>query len=170
MADPETSAEGALKPEIPMLQCYLDAVLQEDQNVHPLFAFLRARLTLAKNGEAEIVMPVTDCLRQEGGMVAGGILATLADEAMAHAVLSELAEGLTTVTAEMNIRYLRASDPKEGGKIRARAKVVKSGHSLCVAESAVHGPCDRLLATAGATFYVLKAGSPPPFAHVTASS
>jgi uncharacterized protein (TIGR00369 family) len=103
-------------------------------------------------------------------MVAGGILATLADEAMAHAVLSGLAAGLTAVTAELNIRYLRASDPKKGGELKARAKVVKNGHSLCVAESAVHGARNRLLATAGATFYVLKAGSPPPSARVTASS
>lgn len=137
---------------------YLAAVCREGQGVNPLFAFLKARITRVENGEAEIVMPVGMYLCQGGGVVAGGILATLADEAMAHAVMSRLEEGQATVTAEMNIRYLRAADPAEGGLLRARATVVKSGHSLCVAEAQVLDGDGRLLATAGATFYVLKRG------------
>jgi uncharacterized protein (TIGR00369 family) len=140
-----------------MPRSYLDAVLQRDQSVNPLFSFLQARLVFAEQGEAEIVMPVSDRLRQGGGMVAGGILATLADEAMAHAVLSGLNAGMSAVTAEMNIRYLRSTDPKKGGELQARAKVIKSGQSLRVAESVVRDARGRLLATAGATFYVLKA-------------
>jgi uncharacterized protein (TIGR00369 family) len=73
---------------------------------------------------------------------------------MAHAVLCELAEGREAVTAEMNIRFLRATDPKKGGELKARATVVKRGHSLYVAESAVYDAQERLLATAGATFYL----------------
>lgn len=139
-----------------MPRVYLEAVCLEDQCVNPLFAFLKARLTLASEGKAEIVMPVGMHLRQGGGVVAGGIMATLADEAMAHAVMSLLEAGRTTVTAEMNIRYLRSLDPSQGGAMRAAARVIKSGQSLCFAEAEVRDLTDRLLATAGATFYVLK--------------
>ena len=42
-------------------------------------------------------------------MVAGGILATLADEAMAHAVLSELAENLSGIEAARRTETLAAT-------------------------------------------------------------
>ena len=135
---------------------YLEAVRRKNQTVNPLFAFLEARLTKAQEGKAVIVLPVSDKLRQGGGMVAGGILATISDEAMAHAVLSQLAPGLATVTAEMNIRYLRGVDPRQGGSLTAKAKVVKSGQHLCFASAKVFDEDKRLLATAGATFYVLR--------------
>lgn len=141
-----------------MPQRYLHAVCQCDQTVNPLFTFLSARLTRAEKGEAEIILPVSSCLRQGGGMVAGGILATIADEAMAHAVLSLLEGGRSAVTAEMNIRYLKGADPAQGGELRAQARVVKKGKTLCVAEASVHDAEKRLLATAGATFFVVKSG------------
>ena len=73
-----------------MPQEYLRAVLQEDQKVNQLFTFLGARVASVENGTARVLLPVSSKLAQGGGMVAGGILATLADEAMAHAVLSLL--------------------------------------------------------------------------------
>ena len=137
-----------------MPQCYLDAVRQIDQTVNPLFCFLKARLTLADHGKASIDMPVGPHLRQGGGNVAGGILATMADECMAHAVMSVLESEQSIVTAEMNIRYLRAADPDKGGELIAWAEIVKRGHKLTVASATVHDSDGRLLATAGATFYI----------------
>ena len=137
-----------------MSQCYLEALRQNDLTVNPLFAFLQARLTLAEDGKASIVMPIGPYLRQGGGVVAGGILATLADECMAHAVLSQLESCQNTVTAEMNIRYLRSANPDKGGDLIAWGEVIKNGHRLSVASATVHDSNGRLLATAGATFYV----------------
>lgn len=139
-----------------MPQKYLSAVREKGQTVNRLFTFLGARLSSAGAGKAVIVAPVSTDFSQGGGMVAGGILATLADEAMAHAVLSLLPEGDAAVTAEMNVRYLRGADPGKGGEITASAGIVKNGQSLIVAESEVRDGRDRLLATAGATFYVIK--------------
>ena len=44
---------------------------------------------------------------QGAGAVAGGVVAALADEAMAHVVLANLAEGQKTATIEMTVRYFR---------------------------------------------------------------
>lgn len=137
-----------------MPHTYLKAVQQEDQRVNALFGFLSARLEQAADGRARLSMPITEKVAQGGGMVAGGILATLADEAMAHAVLSALPEGRFAVTAEMNIRYLRGAAPRQGGTLRAEARVVRQGASLCVADAMVYDAQNRLLATAGATFAV----------------
>ncbi len=135
---------------------YLEQVAKRDQTVNLLFNFIGARLNFARDGESGISMPVTGNLSQGGKMVAGGILATLADEAMAHAVLSLLPEGHFAVTAEMNIRYLRSSSPDDAEELTARAKVLKNGRALCFAEASVIDGQDRLLATAGATFYVVR--------------
>ncbi len=137
-----------------MPKAYLEAVARADQRVNPLFRFLGARLERAEAGEAAISLPVTPDLAQGGGLVAGGILATLADEAMAHAVLSNLAHGQGAVTAEMNTRFLRPADPAGGGTLTATAKIVKMGRSTIVAEAAVRDEKKRLLVTAGATFAV----------------
>ncbi len=145
-----------------MPQEYLRAVMERDQRVNLLFRHLDARVESAGEGRARVCLPVSERLSQGGGMVAGGILATMADEAMAHAVLSLLHRGQHTATAEMNIRFLRASDPKRGGEITAEARVVKAGRSLIFAEAQVGNGEGKLLATAGGTFWV---GGEPALTH-----
>ena len=137
-----------------MSKAYLAALAAKDQKVNPLFYTLKARLIRAEGGQAEIRMPVTGDIVQGGGMVAGGILATLADEAMAHAVLSSLDENMRAVTSEMNIRYLRGASPQDGGKLVAQARVVRMGKHICVTEAQVSDDRNRLLATAGASFFL----------------
>ncbi len=134
---------------------YLKALCEADQNVNPLFAFLGACLTHAENGEATITLPISTHLAQGAGVVAGGILATLADEAMAHAVLSILDAGYYTVTTEMNIRYLRATDPKQKGNLIGTAKVIKAGRTIMTTEARIHDSKGLLLATAGGSFFVM---------------
>ena len=69
--------------------------------------------------------------------------------------MSMLPPGKATVTAEMNIRYLRAGNPRTEGVLTARAEVIKPGKALCFAEATVEGGSGRVLAKAGATFYVV---------------
>ncbi len=137
-----------------MPQNYLKAVCQPNQSANPLLNFLQARLTLAEKGKAVMTMPISPNLRQGAGLVAGGILATLADECMAHAVLSELDSCQRIVTTEMNIRFLRATDPEAGGKLEAEAHVIKKGRTLRVAEASVRDSNNTLLAIAGASFFI----------------
>lgn len=135
---------------------YLAALCCADQNVNPLFNFLGARFVKAEDGEAVIELPVSGRLAQGAGVVAGGILATLADEAMAHAVISMLEEGQHTVTTEMNIRYLRATDPEKKGLLTGTGRVVKRGKTIITTEAAIHDADGRLLATSGGSFFVIE--------------
>lgn len=134
---------------------YFAALCREDQNVNPLFRFLGARFVRAEEGKAVIELPVSPRLAQGAGVVAGGILATLADEAMAHAVMSILREGRRTVTTEMNIRYLRATDPHAENVLTATATVVKPGRAVMTTDAVIHDAAGRLLATAGGSFFVI---------------
>jgi uncharacterized protein (TIGR00369 family) len=134
---------------------YLTAVQKEDQDVNPLFRFFGARLTRAEQGEADLLLPVSPSLCQGGGLLAGGILATIADEAMAHALMSVLDPHRNCVTAEMNIRYLRAAHPQEVSLVTVTAKVVKKGAHMAVTAADIQDDRGRLLAVAGATFSLL---------------
>ena len=137
-----------------MKNAYLMALCRDGQNVNPLFNLLGAKLVEAEDGRARIDLPLSPCLAQGMGVVAGGILATLADEAMAHAVISLLDEDRFMVTTEMNIRYLRASDPQRDGILSAAAVVVKPGRSIITTSAEIVDETGRLLATAGGSFFV----------------
>ena len=139
------------------MQTYLNAMRAGERNVNPLFDFLDARLVNAREGGATVTMPVSPRLAQGSGLVAGGILATLADESMAHAVLSLLAPGQSTVTIEMNIRYLRPTKTDMAGEINAVSSVLNAGRSVMTAEARVSDSAGRLLAVAGSSFRVLSA-------------
>jgi uncharacterized protein (TIGR00369 family) len=134
---------------------YLAAVQKEDQTVNALFRFLGARLAKAERGEATLLLPVSLSLCQGGGLMAGGILATIADEAMAHALMSVLDQDKNCVTVEMNIRYLRAAHPKDVSLLTATARVVKKGAHIAAASADIQDNHNHLLAVAGATFSIL---------------
>ena len=144
------------------MQDYLKAVVAGRPGANRLFDFLNVRLASAADGRSEIIMPVSFDLAQGGGLVAGGILATLADEAMAHAVMTLLAPGADIVTIEMNIRYLRAVNPSDPVNIVSIGNVLKNGRRVVSAESRVSDSGGRLLAVAGGSFQVITKESPTP--------
>ncbi|MDR1685068.1 MAG: PaaI family thioesterase [Desulfovibrio sp.] len=139
-----------------MTRTYLDEVCGERQSVNPLFNFLNARLRIEPDGAARLTLPVGPGLIQGGGAVAGGILATMADEVMAHAVMAAVGADRATVTVEMNMRYLRSAGPCREADLYAVGRLLKLGKTLCTAASEVYDENDRLLASAGATFYLLE--------------
>jgi uncharacterized protein (TIGR00369 family) len=139
-----------------MNQAYLDEVCRERQSVNPLFNFLNARLLIEADGTARLTLPVGPGLIQGGGVVAGGILSTMADEAMAHAVMAAVGADQAMVTVEMNMRYLRSAGPCREADLYAVGRLLKPGRTLCTAESEVYDEKDRLLASAGATFYLVR--------------
>lgn len=138
-----------------MYQEYLNALLKADppsaQKANPLFSHLNFKLVFAENGEAEIRADFHPGFIQGAGVVAGGVLATLLDEAMAHAVITLLEDGHRCATIEMSTRYL--SSVKKGQDLSARARVVKVGRSVHFTEAtALAG--DRTVATAQASFLI----------------
>jgi uncharacterized protein (TIGR00369 family) len=80
----------------------------------------------------------------------------MADEVMAHAVMAAVAPDRAMVTVEMNMRYLRSAGPCREADIYAVGRLLKLGKTLCTAASEVYDEKDRLLASAGATFYLLE--------------
>lgn len=117
------------------------------QNVlaaQPFSALIGARITAFGNGVATLEVPVRDALRQQFGVLHGGVLAYAADNAITFAAGSVL--GPKVLTAGVSIDYLR---PVREGVLTATARVVHSSRRLavCRADLSVVGD-SRLCAVA----------------------
>ena len=134
------------------MQEYLKKVQLTGQSVNPLFARLGVIVEKISPEEVVLRLPFKTDFIQGGGMIAGGIMATLADEAMAHAALANLRPGETTATIEMNIRYLKGC---ASGDLTATATVVKKGRRIIALEAEITSARNQSIAVAGATFMVL---------------
>lgn len=129
---------------------YLQAVLLAGQTVNPLLATLGIEVLSAGDGRAVLRLPYNPGLVQGAGVVAGGILATLADEAMAHAVLSTLGQGRVTATVDMSVRYL--SPAGVGEELRAQAQVIRKGSRVVFTRAEVSDGRGKAVASADASF------------------
>jgi uncharacterized protein (TIGR00369 family) len=68
------------------------------------------------------------------GIVHGGLLSTVLDEAMSHAVL---AAGMTAVTAELRVRFRESAAP--GRELTVKGWVVQRARRLIETEASITG-------------------------------
>lgn len=134
-----------------MPQAYLLQVQMKGQQVNPLFSFLGAAVELISKEKVILRLPFQHSFIQGAGAIAGGIMATLADEAMAHVVLANLNTGETTATIEMNIRYLTSA---ARGDMAAEATVIKKGRRVITVKADILNEKGHILAQAGASFMI----------------
>jgi uncharacterized protein (TIGR00369 family) len=135
-----------------MPQKYLQHVQEPGQTVNPLFAFLGIVVETLSPEKVVLRLPFRPDFIQGAGMIAGGLMAALADEAMAHVVLANVSPGQNTATIEMNMRYLRAA---ARGDMRGVATLIKKGRRIITVQAELQDDERRALALAGATFMVV---------------
>ena len=82
-------------------------------------------------------------------VVHGGILAALADTAAAIAAYTVIPRGTELATLELNINYL---EPVPGGRVKADARVLRSGRNFVVTECEIFNETGSLAAKALLTF------------------
>src|SRR5208337_1302713 len=83
------------------------------------------------DGRAIFRLDVRPKHKQIHGVVHGGILAALADTTAAIAAYTVIPRGTELATLELNINYL---EPVPGGRVKADARVLRSGRNFIVAE------------------------------------
>ena len=86
------------------------------------------------------------------GVLHGGVTATLADSAVGIAIGNYFAGARSATTVEMKINYLR---PVAGGKIVARARLLRVGQTLCVGRVDLFDARRRQVAAALVTYMLL---------------
>jgi len=134
-----------------MLNDYFEKVRQPGQEISPILKFLGITVELISKDKTVLTMPIRPEFHHAGGLVAGGIVATLADEAMGHVAATNLSNNEGTATIEMNIRYLKIV---KSAMVRAEASVVKRGRNVITVQANVKNESDDILAHAGASFIV----------------
>lgn len=126
--------------------------IQKAVDTVPFAKLLGIELDDVSRGTATLGINVRDELKQNHGMVHGGVIASLIDTATAFAIISLLAPGERVTTVDLTITYLR---PLTEGRVTAVAKVLRAGRRLLVVSAEVFGKDKKLATTALSTYIKL---------------
>lgn len=102
-------------------------------------------------GKTQVVLQITDNLKQFYGNVHGGVIASLLDSSIAVAVNQQLASGEGASTVEIKLNYLR---PVNKGTLRAEGKVIQKGKKIIVGQCEIKDDDGNMVAFGTATFIV----------------
>lgn len=123
--------------------------IQKALGTVPFAQLIGLELEETGHGTATMAFTVRKKLMQGQGRVHGGAIASLIDSATAFAILSLLEPKERVTTVDLTISYLR---PVTGGRLRAVAKVVRSGRRLFVVTAEVFTDDGNLASTALSTY------------------
>lgn len=132
---------------------YLKRLHGGDRQVNPFLSFMAMTLEELREGYARFRMPVRAECMQGSGLLQGGLMVAMADETIAHAVMTLLKtnEGLTTI--ELKSNFLA---PVKAGDIVAEAHVFKRGKTLIIGDCLINDGQGRSLVRCSATFMVIR--------------
>jgi uncharacterized protein (TIGR00369 family) len=130
---------------------HIERVVAGEQGVNPYLDLFAVRLEKAQDGEAAMSMEVSSKYFQGAGVMQGGLIAALADEAMAYALLAEIEDDKIIATVDISHTHLA---PVFGGRLTARSAIIKKGKRMAFLEarSYVH---DNLVLNSRASFMIL---------------
>jgi uncharacterized protein (TIGR00369 family) len=131
----------------------LEKIKAGQKGLNPFLDFLGITLSDLKDGYAEFRMLVRPEYLQGAKTMQGGLIVALADEAIAHAMMTQLSpeEGLTTI--ELKSNFLAGVSK---GELIARATVFKKGQSIVIGDCLVTDDKGRNICRVSATFLLLK--------------
>jgi len=106
------------------------------------------------DGTAAVVLPTTRWLTSPLRTIQGGVIAMLADMAMAVAMQTTVPPGTAAAGLDLKVNYLRPALP-DGRDLRARGEVVHAGRTLVVTRAEIDNPDGKRVALAtGSSMYL----------------
>jgi uncharacterized protein (TIGR00369 family) len=123
---------------------------------NPLGAHLRIPPFESKNGGARMEMDVERIHLRHGGLVHGGVVATLLDTVMGVASYSVAPKKADVVTMQLNVNMTGSA--RLGDRIVAEAECVHSNRRMAVMQGTLRNGDGKLLATGSATMIFLSEG------------
>ena len=136
------------KPEIVITDEHRAMAADSLHNL-PFAKLIGMRLVDLQLDMAVIKIDMRDNLRHPGGILHGGVTATLIDTAMAFAVRTRLPVDAATATIDLTVHYLR---PHITGTFTCTAKVVRAGKRIFTVSADMVNDEGKLLATALSTY------------------
>jgi uncharacterized protein (TIGR00369 family) len=125
--------------------------LDERFRDHPVRRFLDFRLLELGDGRCVMTIELKPEFDNSTGAVHGGILAMLADTAVACALATTFEGKMEFVTSNLNIHFLRRANTA----VVATASIIKKGSKVCVGLCELHDAEQRLVALCTADFVLL---------------
>jgi acyl-CoA thioesterase len=122
------------------------AKLRAKAEKEPIASFLDIRLVELSQGYARVAMKMKSEYVNFNGMVFGGIIMSLADQAFAYATNSVITPN---VASQFNIHFIAGADV--GDELTAECHVTKSGKRVCISEMTVTNQEGKLIAKASGT-------------------
>lgn len=114
----------------------LQACITREAPAPPIYYLTGMRPTEAGDGTATFVLPATEWLNSPLARVQGGAIAWLADSALSCAAQTIVPAGMTYVTLDLKVNFLRPVAP-DGTDLTAYGKVVHRGRTLAIANADV---------------------------------
>ena len=123
--------------------------LKANEAREPIASFLKMKLVELSPGYSKITMKVMPEHLNFNGMVFGGIVMAVADQAFAYATNSLVSPSIAT---QFNIHLI--SGAAVGDELTAECRVIKSGRRIGVSEMTVTNQAGKLIAKATGTTVV----------------
>lgn len=117
---------------------------------------IRAKVADAAPGRASLYIDVQDFHLNGAGSLHGGVYASLMDNTMGLALISQV--GVRTATIDLNVHFLGAV---REGRITCRAEIVHQTRRLATLEAKVHDSEGTLVALGTGTFRVFEGKGNP---------
>jgi uncharacterized protein (TIGR00369 family) len=108
-----------------------EAAVRERLRHNPFIASTGIQVPTLGEGYAHFVMPFRPEYANSIGLLQGGMIAALADEAVAYALWSLVPAGELISTVEMKINFLA---PVRQGPVEAMARIAKRGRTISLGE------------------------------------
>ncbi len=122
------------------------AALKAKATGEPIASFLKMRLVELSPSYSKVSMTLTSDHINFNGLIFGGIIMALADEAFAYASNSVITPNVAT---QFNIHFIAGA--QAGDELTAECRVVKSGKRVCISEMTVTNQEGKLIAKATGT-------------------
>ena len=147
--------ENATEIEINLIKDFLKGIQNKQQNIAP--TYINAAFQMDTQFEAEscsVTIPVTPLSHNSFGMPHGGVIATIADNAMGFLVNKDLRPyGKGAVTTNININYVKAATEDT---LIATATYLHKGRQTLVLDCTVTQPNGKKIAYATGSFFVIE--------------
>jgi acyl-CoA thioesterase len=122
------------------------AELKAKEAGEPIASFLNMKLAELTPGYSKVTMKLTADHMNFNGLVFGGIVMSIADQAFAYATNSLVSPSIAT---QFNIHLIAGASP--GDELIAECRVIKSGRRIGVSEMTVTNQAGKLIAKATGT-------------------
>ncbi|RPJ73952.1 MAG: PaaI family thioesterase [Desulfobacteraceae bacterium] len=126
--------------------------LTELVNTSPFPAHMAMRLVSIEFDQAVLELQTAPHHLQAFGILHGGVLATLIDTATFWSAYLRLPEDDGLVNVDLKLNYLK---PVANGLLRAKGRAIRSGNTLCYAESYVMNACREMVAHGTSTLMIM---------------